>query len=426
MGEKRQISLITSVKKIRGIFFCWIFIALQLFPLQVSAEENKNNPGQLYALSAAVVDGETGRLLYGKEADIHRANASTTKILTCILCLENGNLQDMIPVSKYAASMPDVQLNICEGEYYKMEDLLYSLMLESHNDSAVALAEYVGGSVEGFSELMNRKAKEIGCKNSLFLTPNGLDKKAGKDFHGTTAYELAKIMKYCVWDSPQKENFLQITQTAEHSFTNYVKNQNNLFAPGDKTFSCRNHNAYLQQNKECISGKTGFTSQAGYCYVAAVESEGRKYTLALLGCGWPNNKGYKWKDCNRLCNYIDSNFHNREVPNIAADMKPVYVMEDKNGKFDLGHQTYVKPRVEQKIKTVLLADWEKISFKVQYPTCVRAGEKGQQAIGECKLMVGNAILSSKPVEIICPNGKRSLDWYFGAVVYLWSGIQTGN
>lgn len=421
MRSKGWISLIVPLRKAGGILFCGIFLLTQLFPCVVSAKENQINPGSLYALSAAVMDGENGRLLYGKEADVHRANASTTKILTCILCLENGNLQDYVAVSEYAAGMPDVQLNICEGEYYKMEDLLYSLMLESHNDSAVALAEHIGGSVEGFSNLMNEKAAELGCNDSYFLTPNGLDKKKGKNFHGTTAYDLGKIMKYCAWDSPQSDKFLQITQTGEHSFTNYEKKEKNSFVKGSKTFSCRNHNAFLQQNRNCISGKTGFTSQAGYCYVAAVESEGRKYTLALLGCGWPNNKTYKWKDCEKLCSYIDGNYHYRQVPDITSKLASVWIKDDENNNFDLNHKTYVRPRVKQKITKILLADWEKLDFKVNYPTSISATKKGTQTIGKFQMLVGNHTISTQPIKIDCPFGRRGLDWYFGTIARMWAG-----
>ena len=108
--------------------------------------------------------------------------ASTTKIMTLIVTLENANLEDTVEVSSYAASMPDVQLNIREGEQYRLKDLTYSLMLESHNDSAVAIAEHVGGSVEKFASMMNKKAREIGCKDTYFITPNGLDATDGDKF----------------------------------------------------------------------------------------------------------------------------------------------------------------------------------------------------------------------------------------------------
>ena len=117
---------------------------------------------KLYAQSAVLMDADTGRVLYGKEADVRRPMASTTKIMTCILALEEGNEEDWVSVSSYAASMPDVQLNIREGEEYRLGDLLYSLMLESHNDTAVAVAEHIGGSVEGFAAMMRSEERRVG------------------------------------------------------------------------------------------------------------------------------------------------------------------------------------------------------------------------------------------------------------------------
>lgn len=118
------------------------------------------------AQSAVLMDGETGRVLYGKAENEIRPMASTTKIMTCILALENAGFEETVQVSDYAASMPDVQLGIRAGETYRMEDLLYSMMLESHNDSAVAIAEHVGGSREGFADMMNQKARDIGCADT--------------------------------------------------------------------------------------------------------------------------------------------------------------------------------------------------------------------------------------------------------------------
>ena len=195
----------------------------------------KLSDNDLHALSAILLDGKNGRVLYDKAGEEVRANASTTKILTCILALEYGDPDDVVIVSSYAAKMPDVQLNIREGEEYRLKDLLYSLMLESHNDSAVAIAEYIGGSVEAFADLMNRKAIEVGCTNTHFITPNGLDAKDEYGIHGTTAEDLARIMRYCIRESPKREQFLAITRTATYSFTN---------VGGTRSFSCSNHNAF--------------------------------------------------------------------------------------------------------------------------------------------------------------------------------------
>ena len=270
---------------------------------------------QLYAQSAVLMDADSGRILYEKKGSTILPMASTTKIMTCIITLENGNLENQVEVSDYAASMPKVKLYMKKGETYRLKDLLYSLMLESHNDTAVAIAEHIAGSVEGFADLMNQKAAELGCKNTYFITPNGLDAQkeiTAEDgstktvIHSTTAEDLARLMSYCIKKSPKKEEFLEITRTPSHTFTN---------SDGTRSFTCNNHNAFLSMMDGALSGKTGFTGKAGYCYVGALERDGKTFVVALLACGWPNNKTYKWKDTRSLMEYGLSNY---ESANLAA------------------------------------------------------------------------------------------------------------
>ena len=155
-------------------------------------------PDDLYAQSAVLMDADTGRILFEKNGDSEMPMASTTKIMTLLVTLQNADLEGEVNVSAYAASMPDVQLNIREGERYRLRDLCYSLMLESHNDSAVAIAEHVGGSVEGFASMMNQKARDLGCYHTYFITPNGLDAQDENGTHSTTAQDLARIMHCCM------------------------------------------------------------------------------------------------------------------------------------------------------------------------------------------------------------------------------------
>ena len=263
--------------------------------LQVNAKENDTSL-QLYAQAAVLMDADSGRVLYGKNEKEVMPMASTTKIMTCILALEYGDPDDVVEVSAYAASMPKVKLYMKQGEKFRLEDLLYSMMLESHNDSAVAIAEAIGGSVEQFAVMMNQKARDIGCYDTYFITPNGLDAVVNDtgQTHSTTAADLAKIMAYCIMDSTKKEQFLTITRTMEYSFCD---------ESGQRSFHCSNHNSFLNMMEEAVSGKTGFTNKAGYCYVGAIESEGRTFTVALLACGWPNHKTYKWSDMKTLARY---------------------------------------------------------------------------------------------------------------------------
>lgn len=354
-------------KRVWG-FFCPVFLLFTILVRTVSAsslvdyEPEKSeqqtdyvNPVadiSLYATAAALLDADSGRVLYGKNSDIPMAMASTTKIMTCIQVLEYVSLDETLTVSAYAASMPQVKLNIRRGEEYTVRDLLYSLMLESHNDSAVALAEHVGRSlllaelgdkpvseytteesrraVAAFAGLMNAKAAELGCENTWFITPNGLDAieevtlsdgSIVQKEHCTTAAELARIMAYCIGESEKSEEFLIITRTSNYSF----------YANG-RSFSCANHNAFLTMMDGALSGKTGFTNKAGYCYVGALESEGRTYIVALLACGWPNNKNYKWRDTRELMEYGIENYFYRSFTEegVAFDesrLKPIPVSE---------------------------------------------------------------------------------------------------
>ena len=148
----------------------------QNWKINVSSNERQVVPDelkQLYALSAVLMDADSGRILFSKNGQEERAMASTTKIMTCILALESGIMDSenqIVTVSDQAATQPKVHLGMVAGERFYLKDLLYSLMLESHNDAAVAIAEGIDGSVEAFAQRMNQKAEEIGCKNTYFIS----------------------------------------------------------------------------------------------------------------------------------------------------------------------------------------------------------------------------------------------------------------
>lgn len=300
-----------------------------------SSEENSSASLQLYAQSAVLMDASSGRILYEKNAQKILPMASTTKIMTCILALEYGCLEDYAAASSYAASMPKVKLNVTSGEYFRLEDLLYSLMLESHNDAAVIIAEHIAGSTESFADMMNQKARDLGCFDTFFITPNGLDATASaKDgtekIHSTTAADLARIMSYCIMDSPKKEEFLAITRTSSYSFQSY-REKDGEFQPSGRTFQCNNHNAFLSMMEGALSGKTGFTGNAGYCYVGALKRDERTFVVALLACGWPNNRSYKWSDTRALMNYGLENFEYHRLSEVLYDESLLRALPVLNG-----------------------------------------------------------------------------------------------
>ena len=170
----------------------------------VGAEERAKAPTELYARSAVLMDADSGRVLFGKEENELRPMASTTKIMTCILALENQEEGQVVTASAYAAGRPKVKLGVKDQEQFYLKDLLYSLMLESHNDSAVVIAEGISGTVEEFAKLMNQKAEELGCHDTHFVTPNGLDDSDEDGIHSTTARDKAAIMRYSIKQSPKR------------------------------------------------------------------------------------------------------------------------------------------------------------------------------------------------------------------------------
>ena len=333
-----------------------------------------DEPAELYARSAVLMDADSGRVLFGKDADVVRPMASTTKIMTCILALEylREHPDQTIEVSDQAASQPKVHLGMQKGEVFYIKDLLYSLMLESHNDSAVAVAEGIAGSVEEFAKEMNAKAAEIGCKNTHFITPNGLDAEDEGGVHSTTAEDLAKIMRYCIMTSGEKETFLEVTRTKEYQFQD---------ADRKRTFSCHNHNAFLDMMDGALSGKTGFTADAGYCYVGSLRRDDRTFIVALLACGWPDNKGYKWKDTRRLMEYGLEHYHYREVySNTAPDKLLVVDAFDPEIPYQTSEKISLRVKNSEKSKKILLREEEEIRMEINTVKCKKASvKKGEKA-----------------------------------------------
>ena len=373
----------------------------------------------LYALSAVLMDGDTGRILYEKDGQVFRSMASTTKIMTCILALENGNPQDVCTVSETAAAQPKVRLGARKGTQFYLKDLLYSLMLESHNDTAVVIAEHIGGSVEGFSAMMNEKAKQLGCKNTCFLTPNGLDKTYtapnGQEYiHGTTAADLAAVMRYCIRESPRREEFLEITRTFSYAFTDVEKKS---------SFSCVNHNALLSMMDGLLTGKTGFTDKAGYSYVAALQDEGRTYILALLGSGWPPHKTYKWADARTLFGYGREHYHYQDVYQ-ELDLKEI-PEEDGIGEtagIGAGRQeqtAVIKPvsRLEEKDRhlRLLLAEDEKVERLAELPDRLKAPVKKGELVGHVRYLLDGKTIRTYPLFADRTVEKRDFTYCFQKV-----------
>ena len=369
----------------------------QLVDMTPVAEE----PKALYALSAVLMDGDSGRVLYEKNGETPLANASTTKVLTCIVALESAPGDDYVQISQNAVSQSEVKLGLRKGEQYYLEDLLYSLMLKSHNDTAVAIAEHCGGTVEGFARMLNRKAKQIGCEDTYFITPNGLDAEDENGKHHTTAKDLALIMRYAI----RNQTFLHIAQTRDYTFSEIT---------GKRTFSVHNTNALLDRMEGVLAGKTGYTSQAGYCYVCAWEKGGRTFIVSLLGCGWPNHKNYKWSDTEKLLSFGDYNFDYKTYWQ-EPQAKRILVTDGAADNWDMGAEVYLRGKcsvtAEDRKKEILLRKGETVICRTEIPSKVTAPVLKGEKLGRIAYYLDGKLIDAYPVYAEKSVEKISFKWY---------------
>lgn len=370
-------------------------------PQMVDMTPAIEEPSELHALSAVLMDGDSGRVLYEKDGKTPLANASTTKVLTCIVALESSPGDDYVQVSQNAASQPEVRLGLQKGEQYYLEDLLYSLMLKSHNDTAVAIAEHCGGTVEGFARMLNRKAKQIGCKDTYFITPNGLDAQDENGKHHTTAEDLALIMRYAI----KNKTFLHISQTRDYTFSEIT---------GKRTFSVHNANALLDMMYGVLAGKTGYTSQAGYCYVCAWEEEGKTFVVSLLGCGWPNHKTYKWSDTKKLLSYGAYNY-DYETYWQEPHTSKILVTDGVENMQNIGEKVYLRGKCsvtsEDREKEILLKKGEAVTCKTEIPQKVSAPVLKGEKLGRIAYYLDGKLIASYPVYAERSVEKISFKWY---------------
>jgi serine-type D-Ala-D-Ala carboxypeptidase (penicillin-binding protein 5/6) len=222
------------------IFAIMVSIIIANIPHKVNASVSVS------AKSAILMEQKSGRILYEKDANTKRRIASITKIMTAILAIESGKMNQYVKVSEQATRAEGSSVYLKPGEKIKLKDLVYGLMLRSGNDTAVAIAEYVGGSVEGFSVLMNQKAREIGMYNTHFANPHGLDDS--KD-HYSTAYDMAVLMRYAM----QNKTFRIISGTKVYRSPNPTEAWDRVW---------KNKNRLLTKYQYSTGGKTGYTKLA--------------------------------------------------------------------------------------------------------------------------------------------------------------------
>lgn len=277
------------------VFFCFIL----MFFTYSFGSENLN----LNALSAVLIDSDTGNILYEKNINKKMYPASTTKILTAILAIENLDLDKIIVVTKTGIDIPwdSARVNLQVGEVITVKDLLYCSLVTSGNDAANMLAEAVSGSVQKFASLMNKKALELGCKNTHFVNPHGYHNSD----HYTTTSDMIKILEYAL----KNETFKNICETKK-----YVVKKTNKYIVDRKLINTNKlivnkaENPNSRYYKYALGGKTGSTDEAGSCLIAWSKKEDENLLVAAFKSSFINKEDKRYTDSTSLFEYGFNNF----------------------------------------------------------------------------------------------------------------------
>ncbi|MHB1391786.1 MAG: D-alanyl-D-alanine carboxypeptidase family protein [Clostridia bacterium] len=349
---KRSIALIMS-----------LVIAVVSNMLVVTAKQDTS------ARAAVIMDVNSGRILYSKNMDEKMAMASTTKIMTTLVAIESGRLEEKVTVSRKASYTEGSSIYLREGERHSVHDLLYAIMLRSGNDAAVAVAENIGGSVEGFADLMNRKAQEIGAKNTQFANPHGLD-AAG---HYTTAHDLALITAHAL----RNPIFAGIVSSKKKT----------IEGPPNESWErvLINKNKMLWQFDGGDGVKTGYTKKAGRCLVSSATRNGMQLVCVVLNCG------PMWNDSSALLEY---GFKNYSIEKIVDKNNYIKSVQVKNGK-----EKFVDVKPTEDFSIPLEAgEKENVKLSVKSQEAAKAPlNKGDEA-GRLEVYLGNKLLKTIKLE----------------------------
>ncbi len=240
---------------------------------------------KLTCKSAIIMEKDSGQIFYGKSMNAERANASTTKIMTAILALEKKKWNSKVKISKNAIKTPYTSLKYEKNDKVKMGDILHAALILSDNGSATALAEHVSGSTKAFAAAMNAKAKTLGCQNTNFVNPHGLD----SELHYSTARDIATMSRHAL----KKKRFRNIVKKKKYTFTTLKKH---------RKYTVKTTNKLLGQVNGLSGIKTGTTGKAGYCFVGSYDYDGETYITVVLGS---KNDSSRWSDTKTLIRYIE-------------------------------------------------------------------------------------------------------------------------
>ncbi len=409
------------MKKIISIFMFFIFISMFVYvsfaddidneTIDVSTELNSFTDTSAEPIkepdvnsrACVVIDRKTNSVLFGKNENSKKKMASTTKIMTATIIIEKCNLSDTIEISKKAAGTGGSRLGLKTGDKITILDLLYGLMLRSGNDAAVALAEYAGGDINGFAELMNAKALELGLTNTHFETPHGLDSNE----HYTTAYELALLSNYAL----NNPTFAKIVGTKNYTIT---------INGSPKALSNTNE---LLGNMEGVYGiKTGFTNGANRCLVTACKRDNMDIICVVLGA---DTKKFRTIDSIKLINYVFNNF-------VVYDLESFVNKNFEDWKKDNLNTFIINKGLSQDVllnienlyisKVPIRKDLiNSFEMKVECQKYFKAPVKGNSSIGNIVISNSGKEIAKCNISIMNNIDKKNSSYYF---IYLLKNISS--
>ncbi len=340
---------------------------------------------EIIAEAGILIDGTTGQVLYTKNENAQLEPASTTKMITCLLALENLDLAQVLTIDNETPFTEGSRIYLLEGEQITVEHVLYALMLESANDAAVALAKEIAGSVEAFAVMMNERAKELGATGTNFINPNGLHLEG----HVSTVHDLAMIAKGCM----ENEMFRELVSTYYHYIpaTNkqderHMYNTNRLLYD-EKTKVPVNGVNIPAKYEGTVGIKTGYTPSAGGCLVAGAEKDG----TFLIAVVMKSTDAGRFGDCIALFDYGFSAYHTVKAVDAAEDMG---IAEVKRGAVTkvglaLAESAYVTLPIE--------ATKDVLSTELKLIEEIKAPIKKDQQIGQLEVYEGSNLVAAVPV-----------------------------
>ncbi len=323
------------------------------------------------AKAMVVIEASTGRVLLNKNMNDQRAMASTTKIMTALICVEKvPNLDEVVLIHDNAVGIEGTSMYLRKGEKLSVRELLYGLMLPSGNDAAMALAYYVGGSEENFVKMMNEKAQALGLKNTHFANPHGLDAEG----HYTSAYDLAIITA----EAMKHKDFKDIVST---------KNVRVKGSKADEPRFLSNKNKLLRTFDGCNGVKTGFTDNAGRCFVGSAERDGMTLVCVVLSCG------PMFEDCSKLLEKCFNKYKMREILKEFEIGEKIAVTS--------GEKKYVET-LTKKAFSYPLSDEEYSNIKIvkNCSESLEAPIKKEQEVGNLEIYLNNDLLFSEKIYTI--------------------------